>query len=69
MAEIKNIPKMSKMAVVDRTIFEAKKAELISPHPADSYQVVSNDSIVEYIQITQPEKFWKKTRYAVVETR
>jgi hypothetical protein len=47
----------------------AKKAELISAHPEDSYQVVSNDSIVEYIEITQPEKFWKKTRYAVVETR
>lgn len=48
---------------------QAKKVELISAHPEDSYQVVSNDSIVEYIQIVKPEKFWKKTRYAVVETR
>jgi len=53
----------------DRIDIHAKKAELISNHPDDSYQVVSNDSIVEYIQITQPQKFWKKTRYAVVETR
>jgi hypothetical protein len=53
----------------DRIAINAKKAEFISDHPEDSYQVVSNDSIVEYIQITQPEKFWKKTRYAVVETR
>ena len=53
----------------DRIDINAKKAELISNHPDDSYQVVSNDSIVEYIQITQPDKFWKKTRYAVVETR
>jgi hypothetical protein len=53
----------------DRIAVNAKKAELISNHPEDSYQVISNDSIVEYIQITQPEKFWKKTRYAVVETR
>ena len=53
----------------DKIAVNAKKAELISAHPADSYQVVSNDSIVEYIEITQPEKFWKKTRYAVVETR
>ena len=57
------------IALTDKIDVNAKKAELISPHPADSYQVVSNDSIVEYIQITQPEKFWKKTRYAVVETR
>ncbi len=57
------------IAMTDKIAINAKKAELISPHPADSYEVVSNDSIVEYIQITQPEKFWKKTRYAVVETR
>jgi uncharacterized protein (DUF3084 family) len=53
----------------DRIDVHAKKVELISNHPVGSYQVVSNDSIVEYIKITQPEKFWKKTRYAVVETR
>ncbi|MEN8228630.1 MAG: hypothetical protein ABFS38_10790 [Bacteroidota bacterium] len=53
----------------DRIAINAQKVELISNHPEDSYQMVSNDTIVEYIQITQPEKFWKKTRYAVVETR
>jgi hypothetical protein len=53
----------------DKIAVNAKKAKLISAHPEDSYQVISNDSIVEYIAITQPEKFWKKTRYAVVETR
>jgi len=53
----------------DRIDINAKKVELISNHPAGSYQVVSNDSIVEYIKITQPDNFWKKTRYAVVETR
>jgi chromosome segregation ATPase len=53
----------------DRIAVNAKKMELISNHPIDSYEVVSNDSIVEYIQITQPQMFWKKTRYAVVETR
>ena len=53
----------------DRIAVNAKKVELISNHPLESYEVVSNDSIVEYIQITQPDKFWKKTRYAVVETR
>ena len=53
----------------DRIAVNAKKMELISNHPEDSYEVVSNDSIVEYIQITQPQMFWKKTRYAVVETR
>ncbi len=58
-----------RISQTDRIDINAKKVELISNHPLDSYQVVSNDSIVEYIQITHPEKFWKKTRYAVVETR
>ncbi|TFH24923.1 MAG: hypothetical protein E4H10_09995 [Bacteroidia bacterium] len=53
----------------DRIAINAKRMELISNHPEDSYQVISNDSIVEYIQIIQPQMFWKKTRYAVVETR
>ena len=53
----------------DRIAINSKKVELISNHPLESYEVVSNDSIVEYIQITQPDKFWKKTRYAVLETR
>ena len=51
----------------DRIAVNSKKVELISNHPVESYEVVTNDSIVEYIQITQPEMFWKKTRYAVVE--
>jgi len=47
----------------------AKKVKLISDHPASSYELVSNDSIVEYLAITDPSKFWKITRYAVVETK
>ena len=53
----------------ERIAVNAKKVAFISDHPEDSYKVVSNDSIVQYIEITEPEKFWKKTRYAVVETR
>jgi uncharacterized protein (DUF3084 family) len=57
-----------RISQTDRIAINAKKVELISNHPEGSYQVVNNDSITE-IQITQPDKFWKKTRYAVVETR
>jgi hypothetical protein len=53
----------------ERIAVNAKKVEFISDHPEDSYKLVSNDSLVQYIEITAPEKFWKKTRYAVVETR
>ncbi len=59
-----NIKEISKIEV------NAKKAQIISEHPADSYEIVSNDSLglVSYIEITKPEEFWKITRYAVVET-
>jgi len=46
----------------------AKKARLISEHPTGSYTMVENDSTVA-LEIIDPAKFWKITRYAVVETR
>jgi hypothetical protein len=48
---------------------DAKKAEFITNHPLGSYQIVKKNDKVEYIKITDPEKFWKYTRYAVLETR
>lgn len=61
----------SKLAITEtkRIALNAKKAQLISDHPTDSYQMVENDSLVSYLEITNPEEFWKITRYAVVETR
>ncbi len=47
----------------------ARKVELISEHPDNSYEIVSNDSLVAYIDIKKPDEFWKITRYAVVETK
>ena len=57
-----NIREMNKIEV------NAKKAEIISEHPKDSYEIVSNDSLIAYIEIKKPDEFWKITRYAVVET-
>lgn len=47
----------------------AKKAELVSHHSPDSYEYVlgSNDQI-DWIEITDPEKFWESTKYLVVVT-
>ncbi len=61
----------SKVAITEtkRISLNAKKAQLISDHPTDSYQMVENDSLVSHLEITNPEEFWKITRYAVVETR
>lgn len=52
-----------------RIMLNAKKAELITEHPSASYEMVANDTVVSYIEIKDPQEFWKITRYAVVETK
>jgi hypothetical protein len=47
---------------------DSKNAKLISEHPANSYQIKLNkDKRVESIEITNPDEFWKISKYAVVE--
>jgi hypothetical protein len=46
----------------------SKKAKLITEHPANSYEMVhENENQIAYIEIKDPEEFWKITKYAVVE--
>ena len=46
----------------------SKKAKLITEHPANSYEMVQeNENQIAYIEIKNPEEFWKITKYAVVE--
>lgn len=52
----------------NRIAINSKKVKIISDHPKNSYEFISNDSLVAYLQITNPEEFWKITRYAVIET-
>jgi uncharacterized coiled-coil protein SlyX len=49
-----------------------KKAVVISKHPADSYQLVMDDSdpsVVAYLKVLNPASFWKYTRYLVISTK
>ena len=46
---------------------QAKKAILITEHPASSYQMVMEDDMVAYMEIKDAEAFWKLSKYAVVE--
>jgi uncharacterized coiled-coil protein SlyX len=46
----------------------SKDVRLITEHPSDSYKLIKeNDKQIAYISITNPEEFWKITKYAVVE--
>lgn len=44
----------------------AKKARVITAHPSSSYTMVNNDKVVEELEITNPDEFWKSSRYLVV---
>ncbi len=47
-------------------IIGAKKAKLLTVHPSDSYHFEGTKDRVEKLIITNPEKFWKASKYLVV---
>ena len=47
----------------------SKQAELITEHPADSYEWVREGDTITYMIVNNPEEFWKLSKYAVVETK
>lgn len=46
----------------------AKKAELATNHPSDSYQWVEDGQGIQWLEILDPTKFWKSSKYLVVLT-
>jgi SMC interacting uncharacterized protein involved in chromosome segregation len=56
---------------VTKTIpVNAKTAKLITEHPAGSYEMIHQDNEkIAYIEITNPNEFWKISKYAVVEVK
>ncbi|RMG77070.1 MAG: hypothetical protein D6707_11620 [Bacteroidetes bacterium] len=47
----------------------AKKAEILTTHPSGSYKFVTRDDIVQHLEIIDPKKFWKASKYLVIETK
>jgi hypothetical protein len=49
---------------------DGKKAELITPHPDDSYSIVYNDNeAVTNVNIEDKLHFWQETNYLVIELK
>jgi len=46
----------------------AKKAKLITTHPAGSYKIEGADGKAEKLTITDPESFWGTSKYLVIVT-
>lgn len=47
---------------------KGKDAKVISTHPAGSYKIDKDTKSVTGIEITDPDKFWKASKYLVVVT-
>jgi len=47
----------------------SKKVEIVSNHPSDSFVLNETDGNVETLEITNPDNFWKNTRYLIVVTK
>lgn len=52
-----------------RIAVNAKKAELVTEHPASSYEMVKEDDMIAYLEIKDAGAFWKLSKYAVVEVK
>lgn len=48
---------------------QSKKAVLVTEHPASSYEMVKENDMIAYLEIKDPDAFWKLSRYAVVEVK
>jgi len=56
------------MTVTKTIQVNSKSAKLITEHPAGSYEMVhEGKDKIAYIEITDPNQFWKISKYAVVE--
>lgn len=47
----------------------SRKATVISEHPDNSYSLIKENGQVAYLQINDPDEFWKISRYALVEVK
>ena len=53
----------------DRIPLEGEKLVLVTEHPANSYEVVKDQDKLAYIQIKDPESFWRLSHYLVAEVK
>jgi predicted RNase H-like nuclease (RuvC/YqgF family) len=47
----------------------SKKAELLTTHPAGSYELVKGDDEKLTLKITKPNEFWSVSRYLVIQVK
>jgi chromosome segregation ATPase len=46
-----------------------KKAIVMSEHPSSSYKLVEENGLIAYLEIENPEEFWRISKYAVIQVK
>lgn len=52
-----------------RLIVDAQKVDLVTEHPSGSYELVKEGDWVKYIDIKDPDQFWKISKYLVIAVK
>lgn len=47
----------------------SKKAKLITQHPDSSFRFIEENNQITYVEIENPDEFWKYSKYAVIEKK
>ena len=47
----------------------AKKAVIVSEHPKTSYKMVEENGQIAYLEIENPEEFWRISKYAIIQVK
>jgi len=47
----------------------AKKAVVVSEHPKTSYKMVEENGQIAYLEIENPEEFWRISKYAIIQVK
>lgn len=60
-----------KINIFEQKLIETKSSriKILSSHPIESYQIVTEDKSNYKIQILNPDSFWKGTRYLIVSAK
>ncbi len=48
---------------------QGEKAVLVTEHPKNSYRIVEEEDKLAYLEIKDPEEFWRLSKYMVVELK
>lgn len=67
-SEDMNLEDLTEVNILEMTEFplDAKKAELVSPHPKDSYEFVEEEKKVTKLKITDPSEFWQNSKVLII---